>query len=609
MNSPATPVSLPHPDARAQITGFPNVSSWAVAGLAALLFIAPFVIPVHRPPQAAFDAEWLAGVLLALLAIALGALYRMRVDLQLPLPLWLIALIVITAVQYVGAQLSYSAQLMLAVIYSFAISSAYWIGRALAKTTFRTRATEAIGTALVIGGLASVAVQFLQVAGAKGLPHWLVFEIADPWSQTRPFGNLGQANLLSTYLVWAMLSALYLSERRVPPWTAGVLLFVLATGVALTRSRMGSLFVLVLVASQWVPWALRPRSVGWRAAFSLGLLAGYGLGALIVSQFLAFQGVGVETALGRFAESSYGIRLVMWTDAVRVSATAPWLGVGFGQYAAAQYWVATPSPYLWATPYVHNIVLQVAAELGWPMALALVGIGAWWFGFRLRERISSPESALAVTALLFIGFHSLIEWPLWSLHFAIPAAIFFALGEPDCSASGCSVSLDGRLLLVTGLAGFLCALPMKLEFDELSEVALRSEAERQIAGKLSDETISRVVALVEASKLRPLSDRLLVGLRSPARVEASEEEIARHRRLLIQGAEPRLVARLVILLARAGQINEATQHYERLSVFGAADLRQYSSMILDAINDIDSRAAPLRELISRAAAANQRYSQ
>jgi len=38
----------------------------------ALLFLLPFILPMHRPPMPGFDAEWLAAVLLAITVTLTG---------------------------------------------------------------------------------------------------------------------------------------------------------------------------------------------------------------------------------------------------------------------------------------------------------------------------------------------------------------------------------------------------------------------------------------------------------------------------------------------------------------------------------------------------------
>jgi hypothetical protein len=335
------------------------------------------------------------------------------------------------------------------------------------------------------------------------------------------------------------------------------------------------------------------------ASVALGYLVGTGAIAL----FVAYQGSAVDNALQRFDEvGGLALRFDMWRDALRVSATAPWIGVGLGDYAAHQYWVASAGSGIDGVRYVHNQVLQTAAELGWPMAIALVAIGTWWLFAQARERAGVAESALAGALLVVIGLHSTLEWPLASLHFAIPAALLFALAEPRVPGAR-PIALDSRLLVFVGVAGVLLALPMKLEFDELSDVTARADMERRSKTGITESTVMRMLSLGETARLRVYADNLLVYVRAPAAVQATDYEIERHERLLIAGAEPRLVARLVILYAKAGRMEESVRNAERLRIFRRVDYPGLSKVILDAVEPLGEAAEPLRRELAAGAIA------
>lgn len=580
-------------------------SARAAEGLAllllGLLFVAPFLLPVHRRPQPAFDAEWLAAMLLAGTALVLGVMKRRTVFVAWPLPAWLIALVAIVAVQFVTDRLHYSSQLVLACVYAFAVMGAYWAGRALLASGLRERATLFVAWALVAGSVASVLIQWLQLLDVKGLPAWLFFEILDPWYRTRPVANLGQVNLLATYFIWSLLAVMLLLQRSLRPALALGLVFLLAMGVALTRSRMGLVFGVGVAAGLWLPWALRPAAPRLRLALSAALVLGYLAGAGTIAWLVAYQGTAVDNAIQRFGEAGgFAIRAVMWTDALKVAATAPFLGVGFGDYGAHQYWIASAVAHVAPTTYVHNLLLQTAAELGWPMAIALAAIALWWMLAQRKERVNAGETAFAWALLLVIGAHSLLEWPLASMHFVIPAALLFALAEPRLPAPRAAVPIDSRLLIVAGVAGVLLALPMKLEFDDLADVAARAETERHSKTGIDATTVTRMLALGETAKLRIYADHMLVYLRAPAAVEASDFEIERHERLLIAGAEPRLVARLVILYAKAGRIEESVRNAERLRVFHRGQYADLSRTILQAVEPLGAAADPLRNQLATA---------
>lgn len=579
--------------------------AFLAVALVLLVFCAPFTLPVHRLPQAFFDAEWTSAVLLAAAAITVGAMGSRQVTLRLPLVLWLCAMVALVAIQYVTERLNYPSQLSLACVYAIAILGAYWIGRALVANELRERALVAIAAGLLGGALFSVAIQWLQLLDVRGLPSWLYFEIDDAWYRTRPFANLGQANHLATYLVWALFAALFLHQRPLPLAVTLVFAFVIAVGLALTRSRMGVVFALAPLAACWLPTALRPVEVRDRIGVSVALVLGYIVGSFSVSLLIAYQGGAVDTALARFNENGgFSIRLTMWADALRVAASSPWLGTGFDQYPFSQYWLAQPGRQEISTNNVHNLVLQTAAELGWPMAMSLVCLAGWWAVAGFKHRIAESHNAFAWMLLAVVGAHALLEWPLSLLHFAIPAALLFALAEPDVCSKLALLRLDARLLVGVGVCGLLLAATMKLEFDEISEVTYRADAERRTSKGIDEDTLRRLVGLGQASLLRAYPELLLTSLRQADLVEATDEEIKMHERVMVRSVDARLIARLAILNAKAGHVEESVRHAQRLGIFYQDRYADLSKMILEATASLGAEADPLRRQLAAGAAAS-----
>jgi hypothetical protein len=111
-----------------------------------------------------------------------------------------------------------------------------------------------------------------------------------------------------------------------------------------------------------------------------------------------------------------------------------------------------------------------------------------------------------------------------------------------------------------------------------------------------------MLALGETARLRVYADSLLVALRAPAAVETSEFEIERHERLLILAADPRVIARLVILYAKAGRVEQSVQHAARLRVFDRGQYSDLSRSILDAITPLGDVAEPVRRQLAASAA-------
>ena len=251
----------------------------------------------------------------------------------------------------------------------------------------------------------------------------------------RAVGNLRQPNHLSSLLLWSAIAVVALLQmQRLRPWPARVL-FALGMGaVVLTASRTGGVSVLLLAA-----WGAADRGLA-RGVRGL-LLSAPALYALAwgAMWFWAAAGEPGEHAFGgaaRLQETDLSSsRFGIWANTLALIARHPWAGVGWGEFNLA--WTLTPFP---GRPtaffdHAHNLPLHLAAELGLPLAAAVLALLTWalWRAWRGGPaRPSSPTTRCAAMFVLMIGVHSLLEYPLWYAYFLLPAAWAwgFALGRP-----------------------------------------------------------------------------------------------------------------------------------------------------------------------------------
>jgi hypothetical protein len=113
----------------------------------------------------------------------------------------------------------------------------------------------------------------------------------------------------------------------------------------------------------------------------------------------------------------------------------------------------------------------------------------------------------------------------------------------------------------------------------------------------------RLLSVSQTARLRVYAETVLVNLRTPGAVEATDGEIALHERLLTRGAEPRLVARLVIVQANAGRIADSIRTADRLRVFHAGNYEELRALILEAVEHLGATADPLRLELAAGSAA------
>ena len=273
----------------------------------------------------------------------------------------------------------------------------------------------------------------------------------------RAVGNLRQPNHLSSLLLWSAIAIAALIELRRLSRVWGAALFALMVfAVVLTASRTGLVGVLVLAL-----WALldkrlsRPTRALLLAAPLLYALAWFGLAA--------WAEVGRHTFGGqeRLAEADLSSsRFGIWANALAMVRQQPWTGVGFGEFNFA--WTLTPFP---GRPiaffdHTHNLVLQLAVELGLPLAAAVLGLLllALWQAWRKVAPAAAHDADLGVTQrcallmVLMIGLHSQLEYPLWYAYFLLPTAWVwgYALGR-DAAPVDERISAGLRIAPAPGL--------------------------------------------------------------------------------------------------------------------------------------------------------------
>jgi hypothetical protein len=141
-----------------------------------------------------------------------------------------------------------------------------------------------------------------------------------------------------------------------------------------------------------------------------------------------------EGGLGGMATgtSSPNSRPNVWRTAWGVVMGSPLTGVGFGEFNMA--WTLTafdhrPTQFF---DHTHNLPLQLAAELGLPLAvliLGLMGLALWqafWRAAGVAGAAGMAGSA-AVVLVVLVLWHSLVEYPLWYAYFLMPAALAWGL--------------------------------------------------------------------------------------------------------------------------------------------------------------------------------------
>ena len=334
-----------------------------------------------------------------------------------------------------------------------------WAGTEAGRQRDAVSTFAAFAWGLLLAGLLSVIVALIQVFA----PSWADGDlIARSGLVGRAVGNLRQPNHLCSLLLWAVIAVVGLLElRRLQLGLAVAAVVALVFAVELSASRTGAAGLLLLVLWGVLGRGLSRNARGLLLATPLIYAASYG--AMLAWGEWAQQSVGAEARLasGGGIESPNS-RARIWANAMTLIAREPWTGVGFGEFNLAWSVTAFPNRPTAFFDHTHNLPLQLAVELGLPLAALVLALLATALVLAWRRSVRNEgERRVAATAasmmVLMIGLHSLVEYPLWYAYFLLPTAFAwgFALAAPAHAPLPPRHGLGGVLagtLLVAGAA-------------------------------------------------------------------------------------------------------------------------------------------------------------
>lgn len=338
---------------------------------------------------------------------------------------------------------------------------ALWSGTEVARRQDVVAVFAALAWSLVLAGVFSVPIALVQVFAPDFADGDFIARSGLPG---RAVGNLRQPNHLCSLLLWGVIAAVALLElRRLALKWALPLVVLMVFAVELSASRTGALGLVLLAL-----WGVLDRRLGKPARWLLiatPLIYAASYGAMALYGHFSDQAFGAEARLagGEGNGESPNSRPRIWANALALIAQQPWTGVGFGEFNLAWSLTAFPGRPTAFFDHTHTLPLQLAVELGVPLAalvMALLGIALWQAWRRSSEATADAGTAAraAWMLVLLIGLHSLFEYPLWYAYFLLPTAFAwgFALGSggpaPTVEAKPSRLGRIAGIVMVFGAA-------------------------------------------------------------------------------------------------------------------------------------------------------------
>ncbi|PZO14246.1 MAG: hypothetical protein DCF26_15350 [Burkholderiales bacterium] len=285
----------------------------------------------------------------------------------------------------------------------------------------RYRFDEVVAWGLLFAAVGSAFLGLLQYFDVENnIGVWVV--LTKPGEVT---ANIQQTNLLATLLAVGLLCILYLlTKKRLSAFNASWTAFVLVVSLAATASRTGMVHLILIsvLVLYWWPG---------RKLYLFASLIGVGAIYLIATQVLPwlFQliwGYSLERNLFSRLGEDYACvsRKVLWTNVAHLISLKPWTGWGPGELLFAHY--ITPydgERFCMKLSNAHNLPLHFAFVWGIPAALCACLFAILSF-LKLRPwNTKLYQEQFGWSILSLVGFHSLVEFPLWYGLFQILVAL------------------------------------------------------------------------------------------------------------------------------------------------------------------------------------------
>lgn len=340
-----------------------------------------------------------------------------------------------------------------------AAAIAMWAAMMLRPNGFAVGGFNAFCIALIAAGVISAAFGVLQVFA----PSWIEGGwIASTAVEGRAVGNLRQPNHLATLLVWSIVAAVWLGDASRRYRVAFAATVFMLFGLVLTASRTG-----MVGAAMLALWAIFDRRLAKPSRAMLWLVPL--LYVVFWTVLTANSGSGDASAFhgdkqlhrSDISSSRFGI----WSNTLSLIAAHPWFGVGWGEFNFA--WSLTPFPDRPTAffDHTHNLPLQLAVELGLPLATLILALltYALWSAFKAARDADEHNGYLrpAFVMILMMAVHSQLEYPLWYAYFLLPTAFLWGLclgtpskAEPAAEAPprrNLPLMLGGLLLMLGGI--------------------------------------------------------------------------------------------------------------------------------------------------------------
>ncbi|MEJ5139334.1 MULTISPECIES: O-antigen ligase family protein [Acinetobacter] len=288
--------------------------------------------------------------------------------------------------------------------YLFCVFLSMIIGFNTASIELKERTLILLSGSILISSLISVIIILLQWFGLEKN----IFLIA-PLHHDRPFGNFAQPNNMATFLVFGLLSNLFLlKDLKITKKMASVFSFLILFAIALSYSRTAWIELIIIGVCLFF---IQDKVVKKKTIYFYSVLFFIFLFTIpYLNNFLNGFGLGLLSTQNVNDRLSTGsLRLGIWKQMLVAIYQQPWFGYGWNQTAYAQIIASTTVFHSEQTRSAHNIILELLVWNG----ILIGSIIIFYALYLLKLVFFTSNQKMVLIRLIIVSFivHALLEFP------------------------------------------------------------------------------------------------------------------------------------------------------------------------------------------------------
>lgn len=540
---------------------------FTLALIAAILLSLAWLIPVHYRPWVTYTGELYAFFAL----FALAAIF-LKEKIKLPaisLPLLLLACVPL--IQLLTGQVFFFSTAMMGMVYvvSFWLASVlgynFSIGQFNRKETFTN-----LSYVFLVSGT---------ITGLIALCQWSNLDSILPGmvnisGNQRPYANFAQPNNMATFLVMALMSCLYIYEKKKiqTKWLFACAV-VIVIGVALSQSRtawVAAIAIMLYLAFYQYKGIIRLKwyySTAW-FIFFISCIVAFPLLSQLATQVMDAQVVQSRDVVSRATGDMS--RLAIWQQMLAAIQAEPWFGYGWYQTSVAFVSITdTVQGPVWIRS-AHNFIIDFLLWNGLVIGLPFLAYFGY-LGYQLQRWVKTPESVIGILMIGAFLTHAMFEFPQHYAYFLLPVGFIIGTVLAQRSDVAKQLVMPSWLIKAIFAVGVILIAVIYRDYDTAVPKLGQSIRYEQQPEKITNE--KPIFLLTEFN-------HRIAWIRVNPYTKMSQNEIHEYEKLVVSYPTKYNLLKYIRLLAYNGYIKEAHHQLWRLNTIQKTELN-YDEVIKD----------------------------